>query len=110
MKIELFTLNGSFAHSNLAMRCLKTALEEAGYTSVHCTEATLRDRTASVLSRLVAADASLYGFSCYIWNINEMLVLAKDLKTVRPDCKSYSAAPRFPLTPSALPPLTLSTR
>ena len=31
MKIELFTLNGSFAHSSLAMRCLKTALEEAGF-------------------------------------------------------------------------------
>ena len=93
MKIELFTLNGSFAHSNLAMRCLKTALEEAGYTAVHCTEATLRDRTASVLARLVEADAALYSFSCYIWNIKEMLVLASDLKTVRPNCKIVFGGP-----------------
>lgn len=93
MKIELFALNGSFAHSNLAIRCLKTALAKAGYTSVHCTEATLRDRTASVLAHLVEAHAALYAFSCYIWNINEMLMLARDLKTVCPNCKIVLGGP-----------------
>lgn len=93
MKIELFTLNGSFAHSNLAIRCLATALREAGFSAVHCTEATLHDRTASVLARLVKADAALYGFSCYIWNIAEILTLARDLKAVRPHAKIVLGGP-----------------
>ncbi len=93
MRIELFTLNGSFAHSSLAVRCLATALKEAGFPEVHCTEATLRDRTATVLSSLVAANAELYSFSCYIWNITETLSLASDLKAVRPDCKIVLGGP-----------------
>jgi hypothetical protein len=38
-----------------------------------------------VLSRLYAADAALYGFSCYIWNIGQMLAIAESLKALRPD-------------------------
>lgn len=93
MKIELFALNGSFAHSNLAVRCLRTALFEAGFSKVGVTEATLRDRTATTLARLVAADATLYGFSCYIWNIREMLALAADLKAVLPSCHIVLGGP-----------------
>ncbi|MBR7111741.1 MAG: DUF4080 domain-containing protein [Clostridia bacterium] len=84
MKIELFTLNGSFAHSSLAIRCLKTALTDAGFSSVHCTEGTLRDRTEALLAELVEANADLYSFSCYIWNVTAILSLARDLKTVHP--------------------------
>lgn len=93
MKIELFTLNGSYTHSSLAVRCLATALREAGFSSVHCTEATLRDRTATVLAALVAANADLYSFSCYIWNITETLSLAADLKAIRPDCSIVLGGP-----------------
>lgn len=84
MKIELFAMNASFAHAALAVRCLETALRTGGFHDVHCTEASLKDRTATVLARLVAANADLYGFSCYIWNIEEMLSLARDLKLLRP--------------------------
>ena len=49
------------------------------------TEATLKDRTHSVLSRLFGANAALYGFSCYIWNIEQMLAIAENLKALRPD-------------------------
>ncbi len=93
MKIELFALNGSFSHTNLAVRALRTALADAGFSAVGITEATLRDRTATVLERLVAADAALYGFSCYIWNIEEMLALAADLRAVRPDCRIVLGGP-----------------
>ena len=93
MKIELFTLNGSYAHSSLAVRCLSTALREAGFDCVHITEATLRDRTATVLSRLVEADADLYSFSSYIWNIAELLSLARDLKAVHPGAKIVFGGP-----------------
>jgi len=93
MKIELFTLNGSFSHSNLAVRCLGTALREAGFDSVHVTEATLRDRTATVLARLVAANADLYSFSSYIWNVTDLLSIARDLKALRPQTKIVFGGP-----------------
>ncbi|MBE6555789.1 MAG: DUF4080 domain-containing protein [Ruminococcaceae bacterium] len=84
MKITLLALNGSFSHSSLAIRCLRDALQRETEHEVTLVEATLRDRTAAVLERLVEENADLYGFSLYIWNLPQMLSLACDLKTLRP--------------------------
>ncbi len=92
MKITLFALNGSYAHSALAVRCLKTALT-AGGLDAEIVEGNLRDRTLTLLSRLAAQNADLYGFSCYIWNIDQMLSLAESLKAIRPDCRVLLGGP-----------------
>ncbi len=92
MRITLFALNGSHAHSALAVRCLKTALAKGGFDA-EIVEGNLRDRTLSLLSRLAAQDAELYGFSCYIWNIEQMLSMAQDLKAIRPHCRIVLGGP-----------------
>ena len=92
MKITLFALNGSHAHSALAVRCLKTALQGGGLDAT-VVEGNLRDRTLSLLSRLAAQSADLYGFSCYIWNIDQMLSMAQSLKAIRPDCRILLGGP-----------------
>ncbi len=92
MKIHLFTLNASHAHTALGIRCLRDALLDAGYEA-SCSEATLKDRTNAVLGRLYAQDADIYGFSCYIWNLEEMLRLAEDLKALRPQCRIVLGGP-----------------
>lgn len=84
MKVVLFGLNGSFSHSNLAIRRLRPFLEADGFTVV-LSEAGLRDGDASLLESLVFENADIYGFSCYIWNISRMLELAKNLRSLRPD-------------------------
>ncbi len=92
MKITLFALNGSYAHSALSVRCLGTALAAGGFAS-EIVEGNLRDRSLTLLSRLAAQNADLYGFSCYIWNIDEMLSLAQSLKAIRPDCRVLLGGP-----------------
>ncbi len=92
MKITLFALNGSYAHSSLSVRCLSTALAADGFDA-EIVEGNLRDRTLTLLSRLAARNADLYGFSCYIWNIDEMLSLAECLKAIRPDCRILLGGP-----------------
>lgn len=92
MKIILFALNGSYAHSALAVRCLKTALCTEGFDA-EIVEGNLRDRSLSLLSRLTAKQGDVYGFSCYIWNIDEMLSLAENLKALRPDCRILLGGP-----------------
>ena len=84
MKTLLFALNASYSHSALSVRALGGALARAG-CAYEIYEATPAERTRSVLSRLAASDATLFGFSCYIWNLGDMLTLAEDLKTLRPD-------------------------
>ena len=84
MKTLLFTLNASHAHTALGIRCLRDALLDAGLEA-SCYEATLKDHTNDVLAHLYEQNATIYGFSCYIWNLEQMLALAADLKAIRPD-------------------------
>ncbi len=92
MKILLFALNGSYAHSNLAIRCLRPPLERAGF-DVLLLERNLRDRTAHILESLYHADADVYGFSCYIWNLSQMLSLSRHLHMIRPHAKIILGGP-----------------
>ena len=92
MKIVLFALNGSFSHSNLAIRCLRPRLERAGHEVV-LIEHNLRDRSAHVLEHLYSEHADVYGFSCYIWNLREMLPLAESLKSLLPKARIVLGGP-----------------
>ena len=92
MKIVLFALNGSYSHTNLAIRCLRSPLLRAGF-SVEIVEKNLKDRRDEVLQALYLARADVYGFSCYIWNLTEMLALAEDLKSLLPNAKMVFGGP-----------------
>ena len=92
MKIVLFAINGSFSHSNLAIRCLRAPLERAGFEVV-LIEHTLRDRTAHILEHLYRENADIYGFSCYIWNVDPMLTLAETLKSLKPESRIVLGGP-----------------
>ena len=92
MKVVLFTLNGSWSHSSLALRCLREPLEKQGHEVV-LIEYTLRDRTAHVLERLYAEHADVYGFSCYIWNLDAMLTIGETLKGLLPESKLVLGGP-----------------
>ena len=92
MKVVLLGLNGSFSHSNLAIRCLRDPLESAGFEVV-LIEHTLRDRTSHILEHLYHENADVYGFSCYIWNIEPMLALAQTLKRLLPKSRIVLGGP-----------------
>ena len=92
MKIVLFALNGSWVHSSLSVRCLRAPLEAAGH-EVEVVEYTLRDRTAHVLEKLYQLHADVYGFSCYIWNIEQMLSISRDLHALLPATRIVLGGP-----------------
>ncbi len=84
MKITLFAINGSYDHTNLAIRRLSPRLTDEGFRPF-LIEYGLRDGDGAMLESLYRSDARVYGFSCYIWNITRMLTLAENLKALRPD-------------------------
>ena len=83
MKTVLFALNGSYSHTNLAVRAIGYSLKAAG-EEVVIVERNLKDTRLSVLEALVAENADVYGFSVYIWNAAEMFAFAAELKTLLP--------------------------
>ena len=92
MKVVLFTLNASWTHTSLALRCLRAPLEREGFETV-LIEHTLKDRTAHVLEHLWSEHADVYSFSCYIWNLPQMLSLARALRGLLPDCRILLGGP-----------------
>ncbi len=92
MKIVLFALCGSYSHTALSIRCLRRALLSEGFDVV-LVEGNLRDRSSSLLHTLYEHKADVYGFSCYIWNIGEMLSMAKNLHSLMPKSKIILGGP-----------------
>jgi radical SAM superfamily enzyme YgiQ (UPF0313 family) len=83
LKTVLFALNGSYSHTNLAVRAIGHSLRAAG-EEVVIVEKNLKDTHLSVLETLVSEQAEVYGFSVYIWNAPEMYAFASELKTLLP--------------------------
>ncbi len=92
MRVVLFALNGSYSHTNLAVRCLRDPLEKAGF-EVLIIEKNLRDRSEDILESLYETHADVFGFSCYIWNIEQMLGFAADLRGLLPNAKMIFGGP-----------------
>ena len=92
LKIVLFALNGSYSHTNLAVRAIGASLRKAG-EDVVIVEKNLKDTRLSVLEELVAQNADLYGFSVYIWNAREMFSFAAELKALLPNALTVYGGP-----------------
>jgi radical SAM superfamily enzyme YgiQ (UPF0313 family) len=81
--LVLATLNSQYIHSNLALRYLAGVAREVGEHYL-VMEFTINDSLDHVLRTIVRAQPEILAFSCYIWNIEETLKLAQNLKKVLP--------------------------
>jgi len=84
MKLALATLHSRYSHASLALPALAAACSGVAGLSCVIREWTIHEHHDRLLRRLVNEDALLYGFSCYIWNLEQTLRLVSDLKQIRP--------------------------
>jgi radical SAM superfamily enzyme YgiQ (UPF0313 family) len=83
MNVVVATLNAKYIHTSLALRYLKAHCEPTH--RVEMAEYTIKDPVMNIVSDLFAKNPEVIGFSCYIWNIEETLVVINMLKKIRPD-------------------------
>lgn len=88
----LFALNGSYSHTNLAVRAIGAHLLDSGIQTV-IIEKSLKDTRLSVLEALACEQADVYGFSVYIWNVNEMMQFASEIRALLPKAKIVFGGP-----------------
>lgn len=81
-RVALTTLNAKFVHSSLALRCLRSAIEDRH--DVTLKEFTIHDPIEVVVSSLYELHPDVIGFSCYIWNIEETARILPVLRKVLP--------------------------
>lgn len=102
MKIVLAALNAKYVHSNLAVYDIATYMKEqwnkefAGHVplpDVVIGEYTINHNLDMILQSLYEEKANVVAFSCYIWNIREVLTIAKELKKVSPGIHVWLGGP-----------------
>lgn len=93
MKVVLTTLHAKYIHASLALPCLKAATDDIKGIRNVIREHTVNELRTDVLRRLVAEDADVVAFSCYIWNIEAVSHLASDLKKLKPETIVVAGGP-----------------
>jgi anaerobic magnesium-protoporphyrin IX monomethyl ester cyclase len=89
MQLLLTTLNAKYIHTNLAIRLLYQLNKNKG--NVSWKEFTIKQTVAEIVQVCMGYD--VITFSCYIWNINQTLEVAKALKAINPEIKIVLGGP-----------------
>ncbi len=90
MKILFTTLNSKFIHTNLAIKYLSKCWKNFDVTTK---EYTINEDVEQIFFDILSKGYDMVAFSCYIWNIEQTLVLAQNLKKVRPEMKILFGGP-----------------
>lgn len=92
MRLLLSAIDSKFIHSNLALRYLKKIAEGKNCT-VFFHESTINQSVDQILTELVAYQADVVVFSCYIWNIDYIRRLISALAVIRPGILILTGGP-----------------
>lgn len=96
MKVLLVSVNASYMHTNLAIRCLKTYAEKQ-YTEaeIQLAEFTINQPAGEVLRSIGFSQANLILFSTYIWNAEYVCKIIPDIKKILPHAVIGAGGPEF---------------
>ncbi len=83
MKTLIVALNSKYIHSALAPWYLKAACKDR-CGELRVLEFTINENPESVLAAIYAEMADIAAFSCYIWNIGQILRITENLKKIQP--------------------------
>ncbi len=84
MKILLTTLHAKYSHASLALPSLAACCQDLPGLAVIIREFTVNEPRDHLLRMIMAEQADLVAFSCYIWNIEQTLRIASDIKKISP--------------------------
>ncbi len=91
MNVVLSTLNAKYIHTNLAIRYLKSYA--APEFEVQLSEYTIKDPSMNIVTDLFHKQPDVLGFSCYIWNIEEIIRVISMIKKINAECNHCSWGP-----------------
>ena len=92
MKILLVALNAKYIHSNLAVYYLK-AYARSYTDQIEIAEYTINNYSDDIIQDVYKKKPDMIGFSCYIWNIELILEVAKELHKLLPNTKIWMGGP-----------------
>ena len=97
MKILLVAINAKYIHSNLAVYCLKAYAEknmpQDVNVQIELAEYTINQNRDEILKDIYRRQAEMVCFSCYIWNLDYVESMIRDVKKVMEDVIIWTGGP-----------------
>ncbi len=101
MKVLLTTLNSKFIHSSLAIRYLKAYAKDE-LSNIDLIEYTVNNDLDYILGEIYKKEYDIICFSCYIWNLDKILELSKNLKKIAPNLTIILGGPEVSYDPEEI--------
>lgn len=93
MKVLLVALNSQFVHSSLSIHSLYSAVRDQPGFDILMKEYTINQEEDHVLRDLTGEKPNLICFSCYIWNIEIVRRLTRNIKKIDPSINILLGGP-----------------
>lgn len=98
MKFLLAAVNAKYIHSNLGIYSLRAYANSELFACkdkffIELGEYTINQNIEHILEDIYKKRPDAVGFSCYIWNIETIMKLVRDLQKVLPDVKIWLGGP-----------------
>ncbi len=90
MKTLLTTLNTKYVHTNIALKYLYETIKTK---DVALKEFTINEPINKILREIVSQNADIIAFSVYLWNVEETLKLAENIKKINENVKIILGGP-----------------
>lgn len=99
MKVLLTAINAKYIHSNLAVYCLKAYAEakmdrkNENKINISIAEYTINQQVDAILQEIYKKHPDILCLSCYIWNLNYVEELVREVHKILPDTKIWIGGP-----------------
>ena len=98
MKILLVAVNAKYIHSNLAVYSLR-AFNKDNKDKIEIAEYTINNQMEDILQGIYKKKPDVIAFSCYIWNIDMIHRVARELQKVLPGVPIWFGGPEVSYNP-----------
>lgn len=95
MKALLVAVNAKYIHSNLGIYSLYAYSNKRGILSEELSfrEYTINQNLEDIIGNIYEEKPDLLGFSCYIWNIELVQKIAREIRKILPECMIWYGGP-----------------
>lgn len=95
MKALLVAVNAKYIHSSLGIYCLYAYGRKHGFSEEELCyrEYTINQQTEDIIAGIYEEKPDFVGFSCYIWNIDYVKVVSRELRKILPQTRIWLGGP-----------------
>ena len=92
LRVLLVALNAKYVQTNLALRYLREDIKNE-FPETVLKEATINEPVSRIAGEIFEIKADVIGFSCYIWNLSEIIRIIRHLRLVLPQVRFVLGGP-----------------